>query len=63
MARNGFRPRTVLREHGFFEAFADPSIRQDLSVLDSWGRSWHFDQVAFKPSLVVPWRGHLLIVR
>jgi 2-methylcitrate dehydratase PrpD len=51
MARNGFLgPRTVFEgEHGFFEAFADPSIKQDLSVLDSWGRSWHFDQVAFKP--------------
>ena len=51
MARNGFLgPRTVFEgEHGFFKAFADPSIKQDFSVLDNWGESWHFDQVAFKP--------------
>ena len=51
MARNGFLgPRTVFEgEHGFFKAFADPSIKQDLSVLGNWGGSWHFDQVAFKP--------------
>ena len=36
-------------EHGFFKAFADPSIKQDLSVLGNWGGSWHFEQVAFKP--------------
>jgi 2-methylcitrate dehydratase PrpD len=51
LAKNGFLgPRTVFEgEHGFFKAFADPSIKQDLSILRSWGESWHFDQLAFKP--------------
>lgn len=51
LAKNDFvGPRTVFEgEHGFFKAFTDPSVKQDLSVLDNWGSVWHFNQVAFKP--------------
>ena len=65
MARNGFLgPRTVFEgEHGFFEAFADPSIKQDLSVLDNWGGHGILTKLPSSLLLVVQWRSHLLIVR
>lgn len=51
LAKNGFvGPRTVFEgDHGFFKAFADPSIKQDLSLLKRWGDIWNFDKIAFKP--------------
>ncbi len=52
MAQQGFTgPRTVLEgTHGFFIAFADPSIDQDLSHLTSdLGDDWRMQRIAFKP--------------
>ena len=51
LAKNGFvGPRTVFEgQHGFFKAFADPSIKKDLSLLRRWGDAWNFDKIAFKP--------------
>ena len=51
IAQRGFEgPRTVFEgSHGFFKAFADPSIKQDLSLLLSWGNHWNVDKIAFKP--------------
>lgn len=43
-------PRTVFEgTHGFFKAFADPSIAQDMSLLMTWGNHWSMDKIAFKP--------------
>jgi 2-methylcitrate dehydratase PrpD len=52
MAKHGFSgPRTVFEGvHGFFFAFADPQIDQDLSHLtDGLGDDWRMENIAFKP--------------
>lgn len=52
MAKNGFTgPRTVFEgTHGFFFAFADPSIERDYThVTGSLGESWLAERIAFKP--------------
>ena len=52
MAQNGFDgPRSVFEgEHGFFFAFADPSIAQDLAhMTDGLGSDWRLERIAFKP--------------
>lgn len=52
MAQHGFTgPRTVFEgTHGFFFAFADPSIDQDLSHLTAdLGTDWRMQRIAFKP--------------
>ncbi|WP_206952444.1 MmgE/PrpD family protein [Trinickia acidisoli] len=51
MARGGFDgPRTVLEgKHGFFKAFA-PSRAPDFApVLDTLGKTWIMETIAFKP--------------
>ncbi len=52
MAQSGFTgPRTVFEgTHGFFFAFADPSIDQDFSHLTAGlGEEWRMERLAFKP--------------
>ena len=52
MAKHGFTgPRTVFEGvHGFFFAFADPSIDQDMShITDRLGDDWRMEKIAFKP--------------
>jgi 2-methylcitrate dehydratase PrpD len=52
LGRQGFLgPRTVLEgEHGFFHAFAVPSIAPDFRcVTDDLGRDWQMAKIAFKP--------------
>ena len=52
LARAGFDgPRTVFEgEHGFFKAFADPSIPRDFSrMTNALGGDWLVEGLAFKP--------------
>jgi len=52
LAQAGFLgPRTVLEgTHGFFFAFADPSIPRHLGrITDALGERWHIANLAFKP--------------
>jgi 2-methylcitrate dehydratase PrpD len=52
LAKAGFRgPRTVFEgTHGFFKAFADPSIPADTGVItDDLGGTWNAANLAFKP--------------
>lgn len=52
LAANGFLgPRTVFEgRHGFFFAFADPSIERDFSrIISGLGEHWHVEKLAFKP--------------
>lgn len=52
LARAGFDgPRTVFEgEHGFFKAFADPSISRDFDrMTNALGIDWLVEQLAFKP--------------
>jgi 2-methylcitrate dehydratase PrpD len=52
LARAGFDgPRTVFEgEHGFFKAFADPSIERDFDRLtNGLGTDWLVEGLAFKP--------------
>ncbi len=52
MAKHGFTgPRTVFEgTHGFFFAFADPSIERDYShMTKDLGTDWGTERIAFKP--------------
>lgn len=52
LGREGFAgPRTVLEgQHGFFFAFADPSITPDYTrLIDGLGAHWQAANIAFKP--------------
>ena len=51
MAKNGFLgPRTVFEGvHGVFKGFASNAIPQDFSYLESFGKRWFCEGLAFKP--------------